>query len=75
MEQLSMINAPIKRIISSLDGLRVERGRVLEAQRVCCLRAGEVGILSHAESLPWCSQLWDVFIYWSSSHGQPKRPL
>lgn len=46
MEQLSIINAPIKHIISSLDGLRVERGRVQEAARLCCLNSGEVGILS-----------------------------
>lgn len=57
MEQLSIINAPIKHIISSLDGRRVERGRVRAERRVCCLYAGELGILSQAESLPWSPQL------------------
>lgn len=57
MEQLSIINAPIKHIISSLDGLRVERGRVQAVRRVCCLHTGEAGTLSQAESLSGPSKL------------------
>lgn len=62
MEQLSIINAPIKHIISSLDGLCVERGRVQTVRRACCLHTGEAGILSQAENLSGPSQLLECVL-------------
>lgn len=77
MEQLSIINAPIKHIISSLDGLRVERGRVQAVRRVCCLHEVRLGSCPRLRVSQGIFSSWDVFIHCprSTFHFQSKHPL